>query len=90
MNPESLRRIVYIHTAGPYAGLRQILGLSAPEGVLFLHTGELRAHSGPPPDVLAPIAMPPDGRISAGMRLKSTDRYVLYQERLRTPAETQA
>lgn len=79
-----LRRVVFRHTAGPYPGLAQILGLMSDDGVGFIHTGEYRPftpNSGTG-DILAAIPMPPDGRWSKGMRLKSTDRYVLYQESL--------
>jgi hypothetical protein len=81
------RRIVYQHTRGPWVGLRQILAVTF-EGnehtsphLGYLHTGEVRAlEFGPLPDRLAPVAMPPDGRLSKGMRLKSSDKYVLYLE----------
>jgi hypothetical protein len=81
-----MRRIVYRHTAGPYPGLHQILALElrgeGGTGALFyLHTGEQRAlEPGPLPDRLAPIPMCPDGRMAKGMRLKTSDKWVLYQE----------
>lgn len=82
------RRVVYVHTAGPYPGLRQILGLISDDGVQFLHTGEFRPftpQSGTG-DVLAAVQMCPDGRWSKGMRLRSTDRYALFQEKCVQPA----
>lgn len=65
------RRIVLAHTAGPYPGLRQILGV-------------FNAHDSVP-DILpaypAPaISLPPDGRLGKALRLRSNDKYVLYQE----------
>ena len=78
-----MRRIVYRHTAGPYPGLRQILAVASNEYLDYLHTRERRSlDPGPLPDMLAPVPMWPDGRMSKGMRLKSTDTYVLYQEHL--------
>jgi hypothetical protein len=82
-----MRRIVYLHTAGPWIGLRQILGGEFREGqspgsLVYFHTGETKAlAAGPLPDRLAPVQMAPDGRVSKGMRLKTTDKYVLYVER---------
>lgn len=78
-----LRRVVYRHTAGPYPGLRQIVGLMTPEGVQFLHTNPPFGRAFGPDgkgDRLEPIPMWPDGRLSAGLRLKTTDRWVMYQE----------
>lgn len=76
----AIRRVVYRHTAGPYPGLRQIMGLADARTVVFLHSGEARTLEAGMPDRMAAVAMWPDGRASKGMRLKSTDRYVLYQE----------
>ena len=82
-----MRRVIYQHTRGPWKGVHQIIALElrdTPQGVGrlgYLHTREIRAlEPGPMPDRLAAIPMTPDGRQSKGMRLKSTDRYVLYQE----------
>jgi hypothetical protein len=78
-----IRRIVYRHTRGDYAGLRQILALADEDTNLltYLHTGEARMlERGPLPDKLAPVALPFDGRIGRGMRLKTSDKYVMYQE----------
>jgi hypothetical protein len=69
----NIRRLVLRHTAGPYAGLRQIIGLTdkAP--------GEL-------PDILPGPGevgvLWPDNRPARALRLLSTDRYVLYQEQV--------
>lgn len=62
---------MFAYTAGPLAGLRQIVGVfdegdSVPE--------KMPAHPDPP----APVW--PDGRLARFLRLKSTDRYVLYSE----------
>jgi hypothetical protein len=70
---QTIRRVILRHTAGPYPGLRQILGVV--EGV-----GEL-------PDILRDIVIRPSGRPATAMRLRSTRRYVLYQEV--APAATQ-
>lgn len=82
-----IRRIVYQHTRGPWIGLSQILAMEirkTPQGrgkLGYLHTGKLRdLDPGPMPDRLAPVAMQPDGRMAKGMRLKTTDKYVVYQE----------
>ena len=78
-----IRRIVYRHTRGDYVGLRQILAIADEDTnrLTYLHTGEARAlEAGPLPDRLAPVAMPFDGRIGRAMRLKTSDKYVLYQE----------
>ncbi len=78
-----IRRIVYRHTRGDYPGLRQILALASEEAntLHYLHTGEVRKlEVGPLPDRLAPVQMPFDGRIGRAMRLKTSDKYVLYQE----------
>ena len=82
-----MRRIVYRHTAGPYVGLRQILGvevrktLQGPGHLLLLHIGEWMAlDPGPMPDVIQPIPLFPDMRMAKGMRLRTSDKYVLYQE----------
>lgn len=63
------------HTAGPYPGLRQICGSFSLEDT----------EGGRIPDILPaypspPMALWPDGRLAKALRLKSTDRYVLYQE----------
>lgn len=63
------RRIILRHTAGSYPGLRQIVGLWEAETEL--------------PDRLAPFWVVMEGvpvRQCRGMRLASTDRYVLFQE----------
>lgn len=75
-----MRRIVFRHTAGPYPGLRQITAIATDTSIMYLHSGVVRAHEGPLPDKLAAHPMWPDGRMARGMRLKSTDTYVLYQE----------
>ncbi len=79
-----IRRIVYCHTRGDYVGLRQILALADDElNILtYLHTREARAlDMGPLPDRLAPVAVLVGGdRRSRAMRLKTSDKYVLYQE----------
>lgn len=74
------RRLVYRHTAGPYAGLDQIVGYVNETHFVYLLQREARPHTGPVPDKLKAIPMFPDGRMAKGMRLKTTDRYVLYQE----------
>ena len=77
-----MHRIVYQHTTGPYPGLRQILAVTSDTAIHYLHTGEQRTlDPGPLPPCLAPVTMWPDGRMAIGMRLKTNDRYVLYQER---------
>ena len=80
-----MRRIVYQHTAGAYPGLRQILAVETEhEGtpvLVYLHSNEgRRLDPGPLPDRLAPIKMPFDGRKAAAMRLKTSDKWVLYVE----------
>jgi hypothetical protein len=78
-----IRRIVYRHTRGAYPGLRQILALASEEdnSLRYLHTGEVRRlEVGPLPDRLAAVQLPFDGRIGRGMRLKTSDKYVVYQE----------
>lgn len=69
----TIRRIVVRHTAGPYAGLRQILGVTDSE------PGELPDIL-PGPGEVAPMF--PDNRPARALRLKSTNRYVLYQEQV--------
>lgn len=76
------RRIIFEHTEGVFKGLRQIVGVQREKDIVYTHTEPymVRTHEGPLPDVLASIPMTPDGRWSRGMRLKTTDRYALYQE----------
>lgn len=81
----TIRRVVLLHTAGPYPGLRQIIGLF--EG----------ADTAPSPEVLpAPgtgmaLTMWPDGRHARALRLKATPKFVLYQERpVEAPAKAVA
>lgn len=69
----NIRRIVLRHTAGPYAGLRQIVGY-------FEEDVEL-------PEVIpahpqGPAPLWPDGRLAKAMRLKSNNRYVEYVEQV--------
>jgi hypothetical protein len=70
-----MRRIVLQHAAGPYPGLRQIVGLFTDED----------AERGRIPDVLpahpqSPQPLWPDGRLARCLRLKSNDKYVVYLE----------
>lgn len=82
----TIRRIVYQHTRGLYPGLHQILAIEAREGdkgmLHYLHTGEQRTlEPGPMPDKLAAIRLNVGGsRVARAMRLKTSDKYVLYQE----------
>lgn len=76
----AFRRLVYRHTRGPWAGIDQIVGYVTPKDFTYLTVRERRAHKGPVPDVLTAVEMSPDGRESRGLRLKTTDRYVHYQE----------
>lgn len=69
------RRIVVRYTAGPFAGLRKIIGVFTAED----------AEQGRIPDVLPafpspPAALWPDGRLGRLLRLRSTDRAVFYVE----------
>jgi hypothetical protein len=71
----AIRRIFLRHTTGPYPGLVQMIGVFTAEN----------AEMGQIPDVLPPHPQPPaalwpDGRLGKALRLKSTDRYVMYQE----------
>lgn len=71
----AIRRIVIQHTAGPYPGLRQIVGVFTAQD----------SEQGRIPDVLpaypaAPQPLWPDGRLARALRLKSTETYVLYTE----------
>lgn len=78
-----IRRIIYQHTRGPWKGMHQFLAVENTDmqAVCYLHTGEIRGvEPGPLPDKLAAVAMFPDGRMARAMRLKTTDKYVLYQE----------
>lgn len=73
--PSGLRRIVVRHTAGPYPGLRQIIGTFTAED----------AEQGRIPDVLPsypnpPGRLAPDNRLCRLLRLQSTDRAVWYVE----------
>jgi hypothetical protein len=70
-----IRRIVLQHTAGPYPGLRQIIGTFTADN----------AELGQIPDIIPAHPQPaapmwPDGRLAKALRLKSTERYVLYVE----------
>lgn len=60
------RRLCVRHTAGPYPGLTQIIGLVKTDKPL--------------PEMLTGVAMSPDGRKAKVMRLRTTDKYALYQE----------
>jgi hypothetical protein len=73
----NIRRIVLRHTAGPYAGLRQIIGVFSADD----------AEMGRIPEVIpaypqGPAPLWPDGRLAKALRIKATDRYVLYQEQV--------
>lgn len=62
------RRVVCIHGVGPYINIPQIMGL-------------IRRGRKDMPEQLTNVVMPPDDRrANCVMRLKSTDRYVLYRE----------
>jgi hypothetical protein len=78
----NIRRIVVRHTVGPYAGLRQIIGVMNETAVQYFHTGEVRpfgpAGNG---DTLNKVLMWPDGREALLMRMKGNNRYALYQEK---------
>lgn len=74
------RRLIYRHTRGSWAGIDQIVGIATPRGFFFLTTREVKGHEGPAPDKMSVTQMMPDGREAKGLRLKSTDRYVMYQE----------
>jgi hypothetical protein len=79
-----MRRLVYLHSAGPYVGLRQIVGV-VDDSFIYYDTGaraEMRSlePGSPLPDKLAAIEMLPDRRLAKAMRLKSTDTYALYKE----------
>lgn len=65
------------HAAGPYAGLRQIVGVFTAEDSQAGRIPDVMPHHPNPP-------MPwwPDGRLAKALRLKSTDRYVLYTEQV--------
>lgn len=71
----TIRRVVLRHTAGPYPGLCQIVGVfSADDAEQGRIPDILPAHPSPP------MALWPDGRLTKALRLKSTPTYVLYQE----------
>lgn len=75
----NIRRIVLRHTAGPYPGLRQIIGLFTAED----------ADLGRIPEVIpahpqGPAPLWPDGRLAKALKLKTTDRYVVYTEQVPT------
>lgn len=76
----AFRRLVYRHTRGPWTGIDQIVGYVTPTDFIYLTARERRSHKGPVPDVLAEVEMSPNGRESRAMRLKTSDRYVHYQE----------
>lgn len=67
-----IRRIVLQHNAGPYAGLRQIMGT-------FPETASERDQV---PELVPAMPWWPDGRVSKALRLQSTDRWVLYSEQV--------
>lgn len=69
----NIRRIVLRHTAGPYAGLRQIIGCFG---------GDVEIPEVIPAHPQGPAPLWPDGRLAKALRLKSTDRYVLYTEQI--------
>jgi hypothetical protein len=69
------RRVVIVHTAGPYPGLRQIIGL------IPLSDAAPAPEVLPPPGTGMAMALWPDQRGARALRLRSTERYVLYQER---------
>ena len=72
-----MRRIVLTHMAGPYPGLRQIIGtFSADDAEMDAIPDVLPAYPAPP------CPLWPDGRLAKALRLKSTDKYVLYQEQV--------
>lgn len=79
----TIRRIVLRHTAGPYPGLRQIIGVMSDTAVQYLHTGEIRpfgpAGNG---DTLNRVQCWPDGREATLLRMKGNNRYCLYQEQV--------
>jgi len=81
-----VRRIFYQHTTGPYVGLRQLVAMEMRHeqghGALgYIATGEIRTlEPGPMPDRLKAAPMFPDGRMAKAMRLKTTDKWVLYRE----------
>jgi hypothetical protein len=80
---QTTRRVFVRHTAGPYPGLLQMVGLlvQGDDGaeVRRVDNGVVLplARGG---DVLNGQQLGPDGRISNLLRLRSTDRWVLYQE----------
>jgi hypothetical protein len=79
----TIRRIVVRHTAGPYPGLRQIIGAMTETGVQYFHTGESRPFGGGGNgDTLNQVRLWPDGRVGLLMRMKSNNRYALYQEQV--------
>ena len=71
----TIRRVVLCHTAGPYPGLRQIIGVFTADDAAMGRIPEvLPAH----PQEAARLW--PDGRLAKALRLHSTDRYVMYTE----------
>lgn len=76
------RRLIYRHTRGAWAGIDQIVGVVTANHFIYLTVREARSHQGPVPDVLSEVPMMPDGRESRALRMKTTNRYVLYQEEL--------
>lgn len=74
-NAATTRRIVLRHTAGPYAGLRQIIGVFTAEDAELGRIPEVI-----PAHPAGPAPLWPDGRLAKALRLKATDRYVLYTE----------
>lgn len=79
----NIRRIVVRHTAGPFPGLRQIIGVMTDTAVEYFHTGQVRpfgpAGNG---DTLNQVQLWPDGRVATLLRMKGNNRYALYQEQV--------
>jgi hypothetical protein len=63
-----IRRIVLLHSRGPYAGLHQIMGTTADFG------------GKQPPAVTDAFTITPGTRVGQASLMKSTPRYLLFKE----------
>ena len=64
-----IKRVVLLHTLGPYAGLRQIMGTTAD------------FEPGPLPPTVPDITIRPSERKADAWLVKIKQRYVMYQEK---------
>ena len=65
----AVKRVVLLHTLGPYPGLRQILGTTTDFA------------EGPLPPMIADCTFWPDKRQGEAWLVKTKRRYVMYQEK---------